>query len=190
MIKEKEKTESYFLKDLAEKVNTKFNRSLSSNSISDILRRLNFKERTRHGQGTVFNADMERVTIQKNRIGLVSEEDGVFVSASLSSQSSLSSLEGVVGEVSEESEPSEEGKKSIKKIKIPDQKEDIKKVYNFAKLDSENCFEWNNDLNNFIRNKLEKLDPEAWINKNIEKRVLEEPVLGKLRFLYDFSGDE
>jgi len=192
MIREKEKTESYHLKDLAEKVNTKFNRSLSSNSISDVLRRLNFKERKRHGDGTVFLADMERVAVQKARIGLIDVEGSVSVSASLNSQSSQSSLAYEVSEVSEESEACEEGKKFTKKGKI-DQVFDIKKLKKYVKkqkkLDKKKCFEWDEALNDFIKKDLGKEDPEFWINKQIEMKTLDEPILGKLRFLVDFEGE-
>lgn len=66
------------------------------------------------------------------------------------------------------------------------QQNDVKKLYDFVKLDNDNCFNWDDDLNNFIKTELEKQDPEFWINKNIEIGVLEEPNLGKLRFLHDF----
>jgi predicted transcriptional regulator len=87
-------------------------------------------------------------------------------------------------ELPEEPEPILEKNKT----KIPDQAEDVKKLYTFVKLDSENYFAWDDDLKSFIKNELDKVDPDAWINKQIENGVLEEPVLGKLRFLYDFGG--
>jgi hypothetical protein len=75
------------------------------------------------------------------------------------------------------------------KSKIPDQKEDIKKLYDFVKLDDDNCFNWDDNLNNFVKTELNKQDPEFWINKQIELNVLNEPVLGKLKFLHDFGGE-
>lgn len=70
-----------------------------------------------------------------------------------------------------------------------DQHDDIKKLYDFVELDDDNCFNWDDNLNNFIKNELEKQDPEFWINKQIELNVLHEPVLGKLKFLHDFGDD-
>jgi len=70
-----------------------------------------------------------------------------------------------------------------------DQKEDILQLFNFVKLDSKKCFEWNDELTNFVKNELGKQDPEKWIEKQKEKKVLEEPILGSLRFLVDFGGD-
>jgi len=80
---------------------------------------------------------------------------------------------------------------NYEKKKIPDQKEDFTRFYEYTikKVDSEKCFDWDDDLKSFIKNKLEKQDPDFWINKKIEDGVLEEPILGKLRFLHDFGGD-
>jgi hypothetical protein len=71
---------------------------------------------------------------------------------------------------------------------VTDQAEDVKKLYDFVKLDSEKCFEWDDELKSFIKTELGKSNPDYWINKNIEIGVLEEPILGKLRFLHDFGG--
>lgn len=69
------------------------------------------------------------------------------------------------------------------------QKEDVKKLHDFVKLDSNKFFNWDDELKNFIKNELEKEDPDFWINKNIENGVLAEPILGKLQFLVEFGGD-
>lgn len=193
MISEGAKTETYHLKELAEKLNSKFNRSLTPNSVSDILRRLNFKERKRYGTGTVFFADMERVAVQKGRIGLVCENSGVSVFPSLNPQSTLSSPENnsVVSVVSEESVPKTRGGKFTKKPKI-DQVDDLKKLEKYLKkqkkIDDKSFFEWDDSLTQYIKKHLKKEDPEVWLEKLKEHNVLEEPVLGKLRFLVHFDG--
>lgn len=82
--------------------------------------------------------------------------------------------------------------RSIKKQVKLDQKEDIKKLYNFVKselkFDSEKFFEWNDKLDDFIKNDIKKKNPNFWIEKLKENKVLEEPILGKLRFLDNFGG--
>jgi len=37
------------------------------------------------------------------------------------------------------------------RTKIPDQAEDVTKLYNFVKLDSEKCFAWDDEVNDFIK---------------------------------------
>jgi hypothetical protein len=69
-----------------------------------------------------------------------------------------------------------------------DQAEDVKKLYDFANLDSEKCFAWDDELNDFIKNKLGKQDPDAWLEKQIENNVLIEQKTGFLKFLVDFGG--
>lgn len=61
---------------------------------------------------------------------------------------------------------------------------EIRKIvkYTSGKTDEENCFPWDEDLENFVRTVLKKNNPEEYIQFLVEHGILEEPVLGKLRY--------
>jgi hypothetical protein len=50
--------------------------------------------------------------------------------------------------------------------------------------DRDGCFLWSSSLEGFIKSKLQKHDPEGWLEMLISEGILEEPILGRLRFTY------
>jgi len=60
--------------------------------------------------------------------------------------------------------------------------------YIMNKRDEENCFLWSDDLEGFIGKRLGLSDPTGFIESLLNQGVLEEPVLGKLRFTGDSNN--
>ena len=58
-------------------------------------------------------------------------------------------------------------------------------TYSKAFQDKKRCFPWSSNLEGFVETKLRKHDPEGWIEMLISEGILEEPVLGRLRFTYN-----
>ncbi len=101
----------------------------------------------------------------------------------------------------ENHQPTEE-KEIQSTLNTIDQKEDLKRFYDFSKtlpvfsdgrknkeIMKIKLFKWDDQVNDFIKDSLGKENPNNWIKHNIDKNILSEPMDGYLRFLIDFGGE-
>ena len=57
-------------------------------------------------------------------------------------------------------------------------------LWDTISADKDKCFDWNSSLQGFVKTSLGKHDPESFLQGLVDDGILEEPVLGKLRFTY------
>jgi len=71
------------------------------------------------------------------------------------------------------------------KIDLSNQNLDYKKFISYVsklKTDYMSCFDFD-DIEDFIKETLEKQDPNLWLDHQVKNKMLEEPILGKFRIL-------